>query len=77
MDKVKHQYLAGYFWGDEKNKQTFMLLDIAENKISMDKELIDRLYKPGLKDRDTLMLDFGKGLFGIEYLKKEKIKNEQ
>lgn len=74
VDKIKHQYIAGYIVGEEKNKQSFIPMEIDKREISSDEKLIDLLYKPGLKDKDTVRLDFSKGLFGIEYLKTKHIR---
>lgn len=74
MDRIKHQYTAGYIVGEEKNKQSFIPMEIDKREISSDEKLIDLLYKPGLKDKDTVQLDFSKGLFGIEYLKTKHIR---
>ncbi|MEO6231168.1 MAG: hypothetical protein ABIP10_13625 [Ferruginibacter sp.] len=62
-------YVAGYMVGAEGNKETFHLYDISTKNISTEKKLINRLYNPELKSRDTAYLNGYQGLFGIKFQK--------
>jgi uncharacterized protein YciW len=53
--------------GTNQTKQNFIPYDLTEKQISIDKKLINRLYKVGLKQNDTIPLAFDKGLFGIAF----------
>jgi hypothetical protein len=64
---VQRKYLVSFMVGSEENKYTFMLYELPSKQYLMDRKLQDKLYKPGLKTFDTLILKFEKGLFGIEF----------
>ena len=64
---VTRSYVAGYIIGAPKTKQSFYLIDIPDGKFSSGYKLINLVYKPDIKDRDTVVLQFNKGLFGIVY----------
>ncbi|CAN5704906.1 hypothetical protein BH11BAC3_BH11BAC3_25800 [soil metagenome] len=66
-------YEAAYMVGAEGNKETFHLYDISTNHISMENKLINRLYNPKLKSRDTVYLNGYKGLFGIKFQREAMI----
>lgn len=60
-------YQASYIAGVEANKNNFFLYDLTTGNISSDSKLTDRLYNSGVKQNDTITLEFERGLFGINY----------
>ena len=67
IGSVTRSYVAGYIIGASKSKQSFYLIDIPEGKFNSGNKLINQVYKPDIKDRDTVVLQFHKGLFGIVF----------
>ncbi len=67
QDSIQKSYVATYLAGTDQTKENFFLYDLTEKQISLDKKLINRLYKVGLKQSDTIALRFDKGLFGIAF----------
>ena len=53
--------------GTDQTKNNFIPYDLAVKQISIDKKLINKLYKVGLKQNDTITLRLDKGLFGIAF----------
>ena len=66
-DSIQKNYIVNYIAGTDQTKNNFILFDLAAKQISIDKKLINKLYKVGLKQNDTILLSLDKGLFGIEY----------
>lgn len=67
VGSVTRSYVAGYIIGAPKSKQSFYLIDIPDGKFNSGNKLINLVYKPDIKDRDTVVLQFNKGFFGIVY----------
>jgi len=63
-------YVVNYWAGVQKNKNSFYLYDISDKTFITDPKTINRLYKPGLSEKDTTIFNFNKGLFGINYFPK-------
>ena len=66
-DNIQKNYIANYMSDTDQTKSNFIPFDISENQMSIDKKLINKLYKVGLKQNDTIPLTFDKGLFGIAF----------
>jgi hypothetical protein len=66
-DSLTKKYVAYYLDGAEKIKDNFLPYDLLTRQISIDEKLKDKLYRPGLKQNDTINLKFDKGLLGIEF----------
>lgn len=67
-DSITKTYVTKYMIDTEPSKKYLYSFDISTGQISIDGKLINKLYYPGLKQNDTVILKFDKGLFGIEYL---------
>jgi hypothetical protein len=61
------RYMVIYTGATEKSKKYFIPYDLDEGQISIDKKLINKLYKPELKQNDTVTLMFDRGLFGVNF----------
>jgi hypothetical protein len=61
------RYTVIYTGETEKSKKYFIPYDLDEGQISIDKKLINKLYKTELKQNDTITLKFDRGLFGIAF----------
>lgn len=68
LDKWNKSYIVGYMIGMEKTKKNFVAYDLSTNQSSIDRKLINKLYKSELHENDTITLKFDKGLFGIAFL---------
>ena len=66
-DRLQIVYTATYLAGTEKTKINFIPYDATTKQIFIDDRLIDRLYRPELKQNDTIVLTFYKGLLGIKF----------
>jgi hypothetical protein len=66
----QRRYTVIYGGTTEKSKKYFIPNDLDEDQISIDKKLINKLYKPELKQNDTVTLKFDRGLFGIAFQSK-------
>lgn len=66
-ETVKKEFVVNYVYGFDKSKKYFFPYDVSNENISSDKKLRNNLYVPGLKQNDTVMLVFYKGLFGVEF----------
>jgi len=66
-DTLKKTYVAKYMVGTDQTKDNFNPYDISSGHISTDDKLINKLYHKGLKQDDTIILKFDKGLFGIAF----------
>ena len=64
---IQKNYIANYMAGTDQTKSNFFPFDLADNKSSIDRKLTNKLYKVGLKQNDTITLNFDKGLFGIVF----------
>jgi hypothetical protein len=71
-DSIQKSYIVNYMAGTDQIKNNFFPFDLADNKSSIDRKLTNKLYKVGLKQNDTITLNFDKGLFGIAF-QSEKI----
>jgi hypothetical protein len=60
-------YIVNYLAGTPETKETFFPYDISLKDISTDPKLINKLYRPKLKQNDTITLKFDKGLLGIKF----------
>lgn len=60
-------YVVSYTFGEGPAKDNFMVYDFSSKRNLIDAKLLNALYKPGLKLKDTVTLQLNKGLFGIEY----------
>jgi len=69
-DYIQRTYVAGYWVGASETKENFVPRDLSTKYTSIDKKLINKLYNPGLKSKDTIILQFEKGLFGIAFQSK-------
>ena len=69
-DIYQKAYVVSYLVGVEKNKSTFFPYDVSKKRITNDEKVIDQLYKPGLIEKDTVMLYLNKGLLGVAYISK-------
>ena len=70
QDSFQKAYVVNYLAGTDKTKDNFILYDISLKRISTDRKLTERLYRPSLNQNDTITLKFDKGLFGIEFQNK-------
>lgn len=66
-DSIQRTYIANYLLETDQTKHNFYPLDLADKKISVDKKLTNKLYKVGIKQNDTIILIFYKGLLGIAF----------
>ena len=66
---ITRTYVARYYLGEKKSKENFNLTDLSFREGIQDKKLINRVYKQGINDGDTLVIQFDKGLFGIAFSK--------
>lgn len=64
---ITRTYIARYFLGEIKSKENFDLSDLSDKNGYKDEKLINRVYKQGINDGDTIVIKFNKGLFGIVY----------
>ena len=67
LDSLQRNYTALYMEGADKTKSNFNPYDLEEKHVSIDKKLINKLYRVGLKQNDTIALRFDNGLFGIAF----------
>jgi hypothetical protein len=67
MEDIKKPYSVNYFGGAEKNIHSFFLYDTSAKRIITDQKAISQTYKPGLIEKDTVILHLKKGLFGLNY----------
>lgn len=65
---VQKIYLVSYFVGAENTYNSFHLFDMKTKQISIDNKLKNKLYKPSLKQNDTIVLKCDEGLLGVEFL---------
>lgn len=64
---LQKTYVVKYIVGADQIKGNFNPYDISTDQISIDNKLINKLYHPGLKEDDTLTLNFDIGLLGIAF----------
>jgi hypothetical protein len=67
LDTFQKSYAIGYLADTEQTKHNFVPYDIAAKQTTVDKKLIDKIYRQDLKQFDTVRLQFDKGLFGIAF----------
>jgi hypothetical protein len=67
MGSVQKAYVINYLSGMDQTKESFIPFDIVTNQIITDDKLTNKLYQPGIKPNDTVILKFDKGLFGIAF----------
>ena len=66
-DISQKAYVVRYMAGTGQTKDNFIPYDLSAKQISIDKKLINKLYNSGLKQNDTVRLQFDQGIFGIEF----------
>ncbi len=66
-DNLQKTYVANYMIRTDQTKHYFNPYDLSTGHISTDDKLINKLYHAGLKQDDTIILKFDKGLFGIPF----------
>lgn len=64
---ITRKFVARYYLGEKKSKENFYLTDLSVSEGIHDKKLINRVYKQGIKDGDTIVIQFNKGMFGIVF----------
>ena len=64
---LTREYVANYMYGVDENKTNFIPYDLSNKNIPIESKLKDRLYHPGLKQDDTITLEFDKGILGISF----------
>ncbi len=67
---LQKSYIANFMAGTEQTRNSFIPYDLSTNHSSTDQKLINGLYAPGIKQNDTVTLQFYKGLLGIPYPQK-------
>lgn len=66
-DTVQKAYVVKYLTGTDQTKDNFFPFDIAAKQPTIDKKLIEKIYRRDLKLSDTVKVTFNKGLFGVAY----------
>jgi len=66
-NSIQRIYVVNYLAGTDKTKDNFFPYDLLTKHSSSDRKLINKLYNQALKQNDTVILQFNKGLFGIAY----------
>jgi hypothetical protein len=66
-EALQRVYLAGFLVGTGKTKDSFFLIDLSTKHTITDRKFIDKMYKPELKQDDTVHVSFEKGLFGVAF----------
>lgn len=66
-DSIQRTYIANYLLETDQTKNNFYPIDLADKQILNDRKLTNKLYKVGIKQNDTITLNFYKGLFGIAF----------
>ena len=66
-DSLQKVYVINYMPGLEQTRENLLPYDIAAKKISIDHKLSRKLFQPGLKQNDTVVLKFNRGIFGIAF----------
>jgi hypothetical protein len=66
-DTLQKSYVVDYLAGTDQTRNNFFPYDIATKQTTIDKKLIDKIYKRDIKQFDTVILQFDKGLFGIAF----------
>lgn len=69
-EKVTRVYTASFIPGTDQSKNNFSVFDPMTKKIQPDSKLTNELYRSGLTQSDTLILEMRKGLLGINFSKK-------
>jgi hypothetical protein len=65
---VTRQFAIGYVLQKDDVLEQFFPYEVSTGrKFSYDEKLKKILYRPGLQQHDTISVNFGKGLLGIEY----------
>lgn len=62
---VQRNYVAGYLSGTEQTAPNMVVVDLQGAQLITSRELTDKLYLVGIKEGDTVSLQFSKGLFGV------------
>ena len=66
-DTLQKAYVVRYMAVADKRKENFVPFELPEDLPANDKKLINRIFKKGLKQNDTVSLIFDKGLFGLPF----------
>jgi hypothetical protein len=67
--KAAKTFQATFMAGVNQTKSNFHLYEPLTGQIIVDRKLINELYKPELKQKDTVVLPMRLGLFGLAYSK--------
>jgi len=59
--------MANYLLDTVQTKENFYPVDLAAKKILNERKLTNKIYKTGIKQNDTITLNFYKGIFGIAF----------
>ena len=68
--ELQKKFLVDYMAGEDKTKESFVPYDLATQKISIERKLINKLYDPMLKRGDTITLQLDKGILGVPFQSK-------
>lgn len=66
-DSIQRTYMANYLLDTVQTKENFYPVDLADKKILNERKLTNKIYKTGIKQNDTITLNFHKGIFGIAF----------
>lgn len=66
-EKVAKTFQASFMAGAEQTMSNFHLYEPLTRQILIDRKLVNKLYRPELKQNDTVYLPMRIGLFGIAY----------
>lgn len=66
-NSIERIYMANYLLDTDQTKNNFYPVDLADKKPSNDQKLTNKIYKTGIKQNDTITLNFYKGIFGIAF----------
>lgn len=66
-DHLQKAYVVNYLSGLKQTKYNLISYDLETKQFSIDRKLSEQLYRPFLKQNDTIILKLNKGLLGIVY----------